>query len=325
YFLQPYDPPYFRDEQKADEVFFRLKHRDEDFETALRLYAGAREQAATASGANKKIYEDKAGAHLRSLTKWLRENMTTAFDVVHQGRSRTLAEVVQGNIRPGETELVRDLVKTAASVSLAAHFQDLAPEYPSFVVLITRENRAQAAQEALRWIGGGVKSKQGAAVLDALELIDGDQLRPRESRYAREILDRLSQKGPGQVLNRSELLQSEHGIEYWSPGRFRLEPEFLLVVFGALVHSGDLVLSIPGRKLDAATVEQLAKLGLADLLQFTHIGPPRDLPLAPLQELFDLLGLNKGLLVNPGTREKAVTELGAELVRRIERTVKAEN
>ena len=65
YFLQPFDAPYFKDEKKADEVFFKLKDRDDTFDRTLRLYAGAREQAAAASGSNKKIYEDKAGDHLR--------------------------------------------------------------------------------------------------------------------------------------------------------------------------------------------------------------------------------------------------------------------
>ena len=59
YFLQPFDTPYFKDEKKSDEVFFKLKDRDERFDRTLRLYAGAREQAAAASGSNKKIYEDK--------------------------------------------------------------------------------------------------------------------------------------------------------------------------------------------------------------------------------------------------------------------------
>lgn len=324
YFLQPYDPPAFKQENKPDEVFFRLKKPDEAFETALRQYAGAREQAATASGANKKIYEEKAQEHLRTLTKWLREHMTTAFEVTHEGRSQSLAETVQGKLKPGEADSVRDVVNAAAALSLAAHFEDQAPEYPNFVALVTRENREQAAQEALRWIGGGVKSSQGAGVLDALELIDGGQLKPRESRYARDVLDRLSQKGEGQVLNRSELLQSEYTLEYWQPNRFRLEPEFLVVVLGALVHSGDLVLTLPGRKLDAASTDQFTKIGIGELKQFKHVEQPKDLPLGALQELFDLLGLNKGLLVNPGTREQAASQLVSEATQRVKQVVEAD-
>ena len=226
YFLQPFDAPYFKDEKKADEVVFRLKDRDDAFDRPLRVYAGAREQAAAASGSNKKIYEDKAGDHLRTLTSWLREHMPTSVEVVHQGRSKTLQEVVRGKLPPNAT--VKDYVNTAGSALLAPHFADRSPEYPIFSVLVTRQNRDQAAQEALRWIAGGVKSKQGTAIIDALELLDGETLKPRNSRYAKHVLDALSQKGQGQVLNRSELVASEAGVDYWT--KFRIEPEFLSVV-----------------------------------------------------------------------------------------------
>lgn len=305
YFLQPFDPPYFKDEKKSDEVFFKLKDRDEPFDRTLRLYAGAREQAAAASGSNKKIYDDKAEDQLRALTAWLREHMPTAVEVVHQGRSRTLLEVVRGKLPPNAT--VRDYVDTAGSVLLAPHFADRSPEYPTFSVLVTRQNRDQAAQEALRWIAGGVKSKQGSAILDALELLDGETLKPRNSRYAKYVLDALSQKGQGQVLNRSELVAPESGVDYWT--QFRIEPEFLSVVLAALVHSGDIVLSLAGKKIDAANIDQFAKIGIADVTEFKHIDRPRDLPLGPLQELCDLLDVPKGLIVNPANRDDGVAKI----------------
>ena len=233
YFLQPHDAPYYKDEKKADEVFFKLKQRDDDFDTALKLYAGASEQAATASGENKRIYEQKASAHLKTLTQWLREHMTTAFEVTYEGRTRTLQELIQGNVPGGVSRAsVRDLVNIAGAVCLAPQFENKSPDYPIFSVLITARNRGQTASEGLKWIAGGVKSKQGTAVLDALDLLDGDQLRPRQSRYANYVLDLLAQKKQGQVLNRAELVQDEDGIDYWT--RFRLEPEFLAVVLARI-------------------------------------------------------------------------------------------
>ena len=324
YFLQPYDTPHFKDEKRPDEVFFELKHRDDEFERALKLYAGAREQAATASGSNKKTYEHKASEYLRALTAWLRQHMTSAYEVTYQGRSRTLAEVIQGKTPGGaDRASVRDFVNTAGAVCLAPEFEDKSPEYPIFSVAITRKNRAQAAQDALRWISGSVKSKPGTAVLDALELLDGDQLRPRESRYAKHIIESLAQKGHGQVLNRADLVDEENGVDYWN--RFRLEPEFLAVVLASLVHSGDLVLSIPGRKLDAANIEQFAKLPIGDVVMFKHVERPKDLPLAPLQELFDLVGVPKGLIVNPSKRDEAVTQLQGKIAELVNKAVLAQS
>jgi len=316
YFLQPFDAPYFKDEKKADEVFFKLKDRDDTFDRTLRLYAGAREQAAAASGSNKKIYEDKAGDHLKTLTTWLREHMPTAVEVVHQGRSKILLEVVRGKLPPNPT--VKDYVSTAGSALLAPHFADRSPEYPIFSVLVTRQNRDQAAQEALRWIAGGVKSKQGTAILDALELLDGEILKPRNSRYAKYVLDALSQKGQGQVLNRSELIASDAGVDYWT--KFRIEPEFLSVVLAALVHSGDIVLSLAGKKIDAAGIDQFAKVGIAEVTEFKHIDRPRDLPLGPLQDLCDLLDVPKGFIVNPANRDDGVAKIqqrAAELLGKV--------
>ncbi len=323
YFIQPFEAPYFKDERKADEVFFRLAGRDDAFDNALKLYAGARELSATASGSNKKIYDDKALEHLRTLTRWLQEKLTTVYEVTYQGKTRTLGELLQTLFaRTPSRGGVRDYVDVAAAVSLSAHFTDTAPDYPIFSTTITRANRAQATQDALRWVAGSVKSKLGTSVLDALEMLDGDQLRPRESRYAKHVIEQLGAKGEGQVVNRSELVQESAGIEYWN--RFRLEPEFLGVVLAGLVHSGDLVLSITGKKIDAGGIDQFAKLGIGDIAQFKHVERPRDLPLGALQELFDLLGVPKGLVVTPAKRDDAVTQLQAKVAELVNKVVVAQ-
>ena len=321
YFLPPFEPTPFRDELKADEVFFTLARRDETFERALKLYAGAREQAITASGDNKRTYEDKAKGHLDTLTAWLRQQMPIAVEVTHQGQRKPLREVVQNQLPAQAT--VRDMVNTAGALRLATAFADRSPDYPCFSVTITRSNREQAAQEALRWIAGSVKSKQGAAVLDALELLDGDLLKPRESRYARQLLDVLTHKGQGQVINRAELVQPEMGVDYWT--QFRLEPEFLAVVAAALVHSGDLVISLPGKKIDAASLDQFARLSISDAREFKHLERPKDLPLASLQELCDLFGVAKGLMVNSATRDEAVAKLQAAIQQRLNQVVTAQD
>ena len=318
YFLQPHDPPYYRDEKKPDEVFFTLKHRDDDFDTHLKLYAGALEQAATASGENKRIYEAKAREHLRGVTQWLRERMRTAFEVTCEGRPRSLHELLQGQLAGGAGRAsVRDLINVAGAVCLAPQFQNQSPDYPTFSVLVTRQSREQAAGETLKWMAGGVKSRQAVAVLDALQLLDGDQLRPRRSRYARQVLDLLESKKKGQVLNRSDLVQDEGGIEYWTA--FRLEPEFLAVVLAALVQAGAVVLSLSGRRLGAGTADQLGRIPVHNLAAFKHVERPKGLPLEPLRQLFALLGLPEGKLVNESTRDGAVQDLQVEVAARVER------
>src|SRR5207237_5673547 len=95
YFIQPYDPPHFKDEKQADEVFFHLQS-DDTFRTALRSYAAALDLASTASGHAKATYESKASDFLRELVRWLQEHISTGFEVTHQGKTRKLVEWLRG-------------------------------------------------------------------------------------------------------------------------------------------------------------------------------------------------------------------------------------
>ncbi len=326
YFIQPYDPPHYKDEKKGDEVFFRLAGADDSFRGSLKNYAAALDLASTSSGHAKEAYESRASTFLRDLVKWLQEHMADAFEVTYQGRKKPLLGWVKGKIPGGGRQInVRDIVNTTASICLANQFQEDAPEYPYFSVLITGANRGQAAEDALRWVAGGVKTKQAAAVLDALELLDGDRLDPYRSKYAKYILDILGKKGHGQVVNRSELIQEELGVEYMAPDRLRLEPEWVVVLLATLVYSGDLVLSIPGQKFDATTLPEIAAHAIADLAEFKHIERPKAWNVPALKALFELLDLPPGMaeLVTQGNVEP-VQELQKKVAQCVERVVLAQ-
>jgi hypothetical protein len=329
YFIQPFDAPRFTDEKKPDEVFLHLINKDEAFHTALRSCAAALDLASTASGHAKSTYESKASIFLRELMQWLQKNMITAFEVTYQGRAKPLIDWAKGKsirelsgITPNELINFRDLINTIAGICLGAHFRDQAPEYPFFSVLITGANREQAAQDALRTIAGQKPTKQATAVLDALELLDGDRLDPYRSKYAQHILDIAKKKGYGQVVNRSELIQDILGVEYLAPQSLRLEPEWAVVVMAALVYSGDLVLAIPGKKFDATGLPQLAGTSIEELTQFKHIEQPKDWNIPALKAMLELLGLTPGMaqLVAQG-KEEPVQELQKAVTRTVERLI----
>ena len=334
YFLQPHDPPRFKDMKEADEVFFRLKggSNDEAFQTALKSYAAALDLAATSSGHAKATYEAKANGFLKQLVLWLQKHMTAAFEVTYQGRAKSMTEWAKGKsirdlsgLSPHETINFRDLINTIAGICLAPSFQNQAPDYPFFSVLITGSNRAQAAQDALRAIAGQKPTKQATAVLDALELLDSGgyeaKINPYPSKYAKFILAALQAKGQGQVVNRGEIIQDDHGLEYLNPGGARLEPEWVSVLVAALVYSGDIVLAIPGKKFDATGLQQLAATGLDELVRFKHLEPPKDWNLPALKALFELLGLTPGLaqLVTQGKDEpvRDLQQAVGKIVKRI--------
>ena len=343
YFIQPFDAPHFKDEKKPEELFLRLTNTDEEFRTALRSYAAALDLASTASGHAKSTYESKASNFLRALVQWLQKNMATAFEVTYQGRTKSLTEWAKGkSIRElsgiGSHERInfRDLVNTIAGICLGTHFSEQAPDYPAFSVLITSTNRKQAAQDVLRAIANiGTRAlspqssspitKQATAVLDALELLDGERFDPYRSRYAKHILDVVKKKGYGQVVNRTELVQDVLGVEYLAPQRLRLEPEWTVVVLAALVYAGEVVLSIPGKKFDATGLPQLAGTGIDELAQFKHIERPKDWNLPALKALFELLGLTPGMaqLVTQG-KDEPVQELQAKVSKYVEEIVRTQ-
>ncbi len=330
YFIQPFDPPRFHDEHLADEVFFRLKGLDDEIKRHLAFYAAALELASTAGGGAKKIYLDKSQDALRAMSKWLREKQMTAFEVTCQGRTKTLQNWVKGvslrdkaRLGPEERINFRDVVNIVSGLALSQRFAETAPEYPSFAVLVTEVNRRQLVGGALRALAGGLRTKDATALLDGLELLDGDRIEPSRSRYAQEVLNRLKAKGPGQVLNRGELLEGPTEVEYFAPARFRLEPDLLVVVLAGLVYAGDIVLAVTGDKIDSGKLARLAECSLDELKQFKHLEAPREINVAVLRALFELLDPQapSGLaqLAAQGSEEpvKRLQEAVTRLVRRV--------
>ncbi len=342
YFIQPHDPPRFRDGKASDEVFLRLKHPDEAFQQALQSYSAALELAATSSGHAKATYESKASEFLKQLSRWLQQHMSTAFEATYQGRTKSLAAwAKEASARglfgtgpgagpgPGtgtgtggssrETNNFRDLVQTVASFCLEPHFEDQAPDYPVFTIEITTSTRVQAAKAALRAIAGQPLTEQSMAVLRALGLLDGDdRIATHASQYAGHILHVVHDKVQGQVTNRHELLREAvpgQGLEYLEPGGMRLEPEWAMVLIAALVYSGDVILSILSEKYDATKLKQLAAANMEELVRFGHLEPPKAWNIPVLKALFELLGLPPGevQLLTSGKPEGPVQRLQQRL------------
>jgi hypothetical protein len=328
YFIQPFDPPRFRDEQKADEVFFRLKAPDETIKRLLGFYAAAQELASTASGGAKGVYLDRVRDTLREMGKWLQEKQLEAFEVTFQGKSKTLRDWTKGislrdkaRLGPDERINFRDVVNVIAGIALSSRFSDASPEYPTFSALVTETNRKQLIGNVLRALSGSNRTKDAVIVLDGLEMLDGDRIDPVQSRYAQEVLARLKAKGHGQVLNRSELLVGNADSEYFSPDKYRLETDLLVAVLGSLVYSGDIVLAIAGDKIDSGKISLLADRPLEELKQFKHVEAPKEINVAVLRSLFEMLELPPGLAqqATQGSDEpvKALQEEVSKLTKRV--------
>jgi len=329
YFIQPHEPPSYKDEKKADEVFFHITETDEEFKNSVRFFTAALNLASTSSGHAKATYNSKASGFLNILIKWLQEHKSSCFKVTYQGHTKALLEWAKGEsirklsgIESHERIGFRDLINVIASVCLEKHFKELAPEYPHFPLLVTTQNREQASRDALRAIAGITTTKQATAILDALELLDGDKINPQKSKYAQYILDILRKKGHGQVVNRSEIIQEVTGVEYMAPQSFRLEPEWVVVILASLVYSGDIVLSIPGGEFDATKVQELSSASFDFLTGFKHIKQPKDWNVAAIKALFELLDLTPGMvnLITQG-KDEPVQQLQEKIAETVEKLV----
>ena len=337
HFLAPFNPVDFTDEFLSNEVFFILQPNDstqtlmaqneglseaeeetfEAFTKLLKVYEASRYLADRAQGGLKATYGNKGMEARQKAARWLHENIGKVFSVRYKGKETPLANLITG--RRGGDDSFRWIVNHIAASLLEPYFQERLPRYPSFGMRITCENRITNAQEALIWMTGGLQTKQGATVLEALGLLNEERnaISVRQSSYAQAILSRLQ---IGQVLNRSDILMGEADAEHDENG---LEPEWIALVLLALVYTGDIVITPQtGPKVDASNLE--SSMSIAKIANFKHIQKPTGFPESQLSRLFEILKLPPGLVKNPDTRDDAVKQLQTHVAQQVPELVEME-
>lgn len=296
YLLQPYEAPKFKDDRKQDEVFIKLIKKDEQFERFLKLYAGAKEMSNIAAAGTKNLYEDKATEYFKSIAAWIRNNFSNTYQVIYKGKKKTVLAAAK-NIPQHAS--IREIINAIASTCLNGYFLDKYPEYPHFSRLstpLTQENMKDYIREAYHYFTEKT-NLMGLAILDGLVLIHDGKIRTDKSGYARWVMDKLEKAPPGQVINRSELIDTLYtrigtkDIELTN--EFKIEPELFTVILVALVYSGNIVLTIGGTQYDAMNFDQLIGLTIDQMVNFSHIKKPRGLPMPALYALSDMLSIEE--------------------------------
>lgn len=300
YMLQLFEVPKYKDETRTDEVFFRLRAKDEAFHRSLKLYASSRELFSTATSGTKRLYEEKATKeYLPQLTKWLRDNFLSAFEVTYKGVSKKVVEWTKA--LPPQAS-VREILDNVATSCLAERFVEKYPDYPHFsklTTVMTQENGPGYLQDAMKYFVGN-KTKSGMAILEGLVMLDNEKIKVDGSGYAKWVSKLLVDKGQGQVVNRSEIIETIYTMQGTQDveltREFKLEPEILAVVLVAMVYNGDIVLTIHGTQYDAMKMEPLIKLSLDEIANFSHLKRPSGLPIPALKAMFDLLEISQAYL-----------------------------
>lgn len=330
YMLQPFEPPKFKDEEKADEVFFRMTKKDDRFVRLLRLYGGAREMSNDAAATTKRLYTDKSEGYLKNLVAWLKEHFVEAFEIQYRGKKGSVLEF--GMFLPGNATLI-DLINTVAEGLLSQWFEEKYKDYPSFRKLdkayLTKDNMATYVSDALSYMNGR-KTSQGEAILNGLVLLDQKgELNVRGSGYARWVIEKLEEKGHGQVLNQNELIETIYTVQGTEDVRltkeFRMEPELLVVVLGALIQQGEIVVTVDNKTYEAMNFGEFIKLPLSKLTHFSHIKKPSGLPIPAINALIDMFDIGKGNVTDESWLEFAIKQIISQSRQAVEKTVKMIN
>jgi hypothetical protein len=308
YFLQPYDPPRFKDGEKPDEVFFRLAQPDDEFTEALRRYAGAVALEFESTGQHHVVYVEKRKGYLKLMVEWLKRHMGEAITVTYRGEVKPLASWLARAQGPRAT--VKEQIDTVAASVLTGHFDSRYPGYPTFGVQVTRDNLAETVKQALSQIVNGRPNALGGKVLAALNLVDVQGNLIEEGPFAAQLLEQVGSAG-GRAVNRSALFL-ERDPEVFTWGSWHLDPAWFVVVAAALTQLGRLEIGFSDGQLDALGLERLTRMSLDDLEGVTHVAPPKELPLVILKEALKLIDLPPGTVGPQGTSDSVVQSVATK-------------
>lgn len=319
YFLQPYDPPRFTDEEKPDEVFFRLASPHQKFTDALRRYAGAVALEAESTGQHRTVYAGKHQRYLQVMAQWLRAHMGSAVTATYQGETLPVASWLP--VSPGPRRSVKDQIDTIAAGALVEYFEKRYPGYPSFGAQVTQENLLHTVRRALRQVITGRPDALGRKVLASLDLIDiqGDLV--ARGRFAQGILILVDRSG-GRAVNRVGFFtERDPGVTTWAP--WHLEPCWFVVVAAVLTQLGRLEIGFRDGQLDALGLDKLLRMNLEEIESVTHVAPPRELPIQTLQQAVQLVDVPPGHVRTDGASKPLVQSVVASCIKYAERIATA--
>ncbi|NSW90431.1 MAG: exonuclease SbcC [Firmicutes bacterium] len=318
YFLPPYGANNYNSEDNEDEVYFEFIG-DDEFKDVLKLYTAAHKMAEVSSSESKATYLNKAAGYQKSAINWIHKNISQCFNVRYRGESRSILNWLTGR-RLGDRTL-KEQIDMAASAGLSTWFNELYPDYPRFSLTITSNNINQMFKNGMEYIAGK-ETDTGMKVLDSFKLLDGDIIAPHKSVYGKYFIDVINNLPQGRVLNRGDIIERiNEDTEY--DRKFKLEPIWVALILSAMVYSGDIILTVGKKTYDATMLKELAAENTYDLINFKHCERPRDIPIAVLKKLFEMLGLPPGQIVNANTRDAAVAGMLIRIDEYIEKALKA--
>lgn len=304
YFIPPYSNETYADEKKADEVFFIFKP-NEEFKNTLKLYASALIMKDLAEEKNKSAYHSKAEVFKKKLMKYLSENKNTCFEVIYKGEKKQLMAVMGNQYKPANP--FKETIDLVSSICLDGWFSEKYPEMPRFKTQITLRNLAESIRAGIDRYAGR-KSAQANALLESFNLLQGDNITVQNSKYAQHFIRKLNSLPASTVINFSDIYREV--FDGYIDKQFNISFALMPIVLLSLVYSGNAVIALKnGTTLTASDLESLPRIGVNDIYEFKYITKPKDVQLAELVRLYELLELPTGLINNPSQREAGLEQM----------------
>lgn len=305
FIMPPFGNKADKSQELEDEVRIYFKPSDE-FKDEVARYAAASLLADISGGTEKDIYSNKANESLKSLTKQLSENKNTTFEASYKGVKKTFGDIMN-NSKTQNTPLY-ELIEVVAARLLEGHFDTLYPEYPVFQQTVTRKNMPETIKAAIDYYGGR-KLAPGIKMLDSFNLLDKDNIKPQNSKYADYYIKELDKLTKKSVINFSDIFENKDDTLFVDK-KFKLWYNFMPIIFLALVYSGFAEIKLKGgKKINASNLDEVLKMNAADFYEFDFITKPQESSLAELKKLFEAIDLNPVLLNNPNNADTAVEKL----------------
>lgn len=326
YFMPMFNAAGRRRNDEADSVYFQMEDYGEEFKNLIALYGAAESLKAGADSSQKRFYDTYISNY--------KNRLKTLFITEFKNNTKVFYQGAQQNISPEmfAASSREAAVSNITSMLLEEQLNTARPDYPRFTMLRdpltpnNRENIFKAARQRIANPNAGGASSTGDAILAGLGLLKEGRLDTTESIYALSIKDKLRQKGEGQVLNQSEILEcvyenKETATYLWQSSDFQLEPALEFIVLSAMAAVGEIEISVGSKVINAANIAEIVSLTEASMIAFDNVRRPKGVDIPAVRELtMGILGQDLSCAIDdPATYSKLLQ--GAQAL--TERAVKA--
>lgn len=288
YFMPIFDDSKKTRNHEEDEVYFIFEGLSTEFKDAVVLYGAALSLEIRADSSQKSIYRQKIDELNKKARALFDQEYIQITKVDYQGKELPLS----GYPLQGSGFTKEQIFSNVASIVFEDWFENERPNYPKFTQLnasVAKDNFDRLVKQALLKVANPEQAnRDGEGILSGLGLWVPGMLDYSHSPYAKSLLQLLSDKGEGKVLNRDEIIEYiDKSDSLWLSKDFKIEAELEFVVMATIAALGEIEITLnSGKSINSTNLIELKDVQKQDFFSFTHIKLPKGLNLAALKAMF---------------------------------------